>query len=34
VPPLQSIATYHIYVTNEPAEGHLLSSIGGRIIDI
>jgi len=35
VPPLQSIATYHhIYVANEPVEGYLLSSIGGRIIDI
>ena len=35
VPPLQTIATYHhIYVAHEPMGGPLLSSIGGRIIDI
>jgi hypothetical protein len=35
MPPLQSIATFHhLYVTYEPIGGPLLSSIGGRIVDI
>jgi hypothetical protein len=35
VPPLQETATYHhLYLTMEPICGPLLSSIGGRIVDV